>query len=431
MGRIILAIPNNPAGRVALDHLRQNSETQFGAVFEGTLGGRLSKQAAQNDRPGLDEIFNHTYVSLTTPEDQEPTVLNSILQFHNNDKAKQGDAKGYVECGDLDRKLQRSLTVAVTPRIGAPLDLSTSPAKHNDYLNLLATSNAHSRGAKGKNVRVAIIDTGIHSSVTPNPVPIEEYHDIVNDIHHTGSAPIPHTTLIDVNGHGSAMAMIISEVAPDAVLSVIKICVDDPQLWDAMAGLGQALYVGAKVISFAFGFTSTANMCCVCGTSGKTQSDVFKLFLENIANLDPTQGLKIEPPIVVTPTGNDGSARGFLYPAGYECVLAVGSVDSTQTRSLFSNYGTVHSSYIMAPGGQENNTGTTTEYVGSGPSNTLFLGTSPAVAYATGMIALIRSDPRFTYTNRAAFLDKVFQYCSPKPTNISEQKEYGEGFISF
>src|SRR6185369_283000 len=159
-------------------------------------------------------------------------------------------------------------------------------------------SAAHAAGVKGKGVTVAIIDTGIDSSITPSPVYVEEYHDIVRNQH---LAPIVGGTVTgvnDANGHGSAMAKVIAEVAPDAQLCVIKICDNNPQLWDAMAGFGQALYANADVISFAFGFTTTGNLCCTCGTSGKTQSDVLRLLLDNIAKLNLTPRIA---PVVVAP----------------------------------------------------------------------------------------------------------------------------------
>lgn len=430
MGRIVLAIPNTMAGDVALDHLRKSSYSAFSATFQKTLGEVLSRQAAVRERAFLDGALRHTYVSLLTLEGTEFTTINQILGFHHNVNAQPGDTHGFVERADIDRPMGYALTPSASPRIGVPLDLK-APAEHANYLSLLNVPAAHARGVKGGNVRVAVVDTGIDDSVIPSPVSIAEYHDVIADLHYTYPWGSPAPTLNDANGHGSAMAMIIAETAPDAELYIIKICDDDPTLWDAMAGLGQALYVNAEVISFAFGFVSNANMCCTCGVTGATQSDVFKLLLDNIASLDATQGLKIEPPIVVAPTGNDNSGRGFLYPAAYDSVLAVGSVDTGKSRSLFSNYGTLHASYVMTPGGQEDSSKTITEYVGEGPKGLKFVGTSPAVAYASGMVAVVKSDKRFSYSNRKAFVDYILSKCSPKPTNVNQQKENGEGFFSF
>jgi subtilisin family serine protease len=430
MGRIILAIPNTPAGEAARRHLFNNAQAEFGAKFESTLGEVLLSESKARDLPFLDAALDHTYVLLTTAEGAEFQTIGQILDFHNNSNARTGDTHGFVERGDIDRPMEPALTPPSSPRVGAPLDL-TAPANHADYLALLNVSAAHARGVKGGGVSVAVVDTGIDASVTPSPVGIKEYHDVVNNLHYTRPRHRPPSTFSDPNGHGSAMALIIAETSPDAELCVIKICDDDPQLWDAMAGLGQALYAGTQVICFAFGFKSTKNTCCTCGASGKTQSDVFKLLIDNIAALDPMSGLKIEPPIIVAPTGNESSARGFLYPSAYDSVLAVGSVDTSKSRSLFSNYGTLHSAYLMAPGGQEDTAKTVTEYAGEGPTGAKFFGTSPAVAYASAMLALLRSDRRFTYTNRAAFVDHILNKCSPKPTNVNQQKEYGAGFISW
>jgi hypothetical protein len=85
----------------------------------------------------------------------------------------------------------------------------------------------------------------------------------------------------------------------------------------------------------------------------------------------------------------------------------------------------------MAPGGQEDNTGAIVEWVGEGPSGQKFYGTSPAVAYTVGMIALLKSDPRNVYATRSHLVDNVIHHCSPKPTNVNEQMEYGEGALAF
>ena len=424
MGRIIIAVPNSPAGEIALKHIQQQP-TFFDVTIKMTLGGALSPQPVPNERYRLDLTLKHTYLLLTT-EKNEFDVITRILRHHNNPQARPGNTRGFVEVGDIDRPMSAALTPAASAALGVPIDLNLG--NHANYLTQLNVSAAHAAGVKGKGVTVAIIDTGIDSSITPSPVYVEEYHDIVRNQH---LAPIVGGTVTgvnDANGHGSAMAKVIAEVAPDAQLCVIKICDNNPQLWDAMAGFGQALYANADVISFAFGFTTTGNLCCTCGTSGKTQSDVLRLLLDNIAKLNLTPRIA---PVVVAPTGNESDSRGFKYPAAYDSVVAVGSVDSAAKRSLFSNYGRVHSTYLMAPGGQEDNTGAIVEWVGEGPSGQKFYGTSPAVAYTVGMIALLKSDPRNVYATRSHLVDNVIHHCSPKPTNVNEQMEYGEGALAF
>src|ERR1700752_1109336 len=266
MGRIILAIPNTDAGDAALAHLRQNSQSEFAATFQFTLGEVLARQARLRDRAFLDGALRHTYVSLLTSEGVEFTTINQILAFHQNVNAQSGDTHGYVERGDIDRPMRPALTPSSSPGIGVPLDLK-APAEHANYLSLLNVPTAHARGVKRGNARVAGVDTGIDDSLLPSPISIAEYHDVINNLHYPypGGGPPPPPTLNDSNGHGSAMALIITETAPDAQLYVIKICDDVPKLWDAMAGLGQALYASAGVINFSFCFVFHVNMWCTFG----------------------------------------------------------------------------------------------------------------------------------------------------------------------
>jgi Subtilase family len=83
---------------------------------------------------------------------------------------------------------------------------------------------------------------------------------------------------------------------------------------------------------------------------------------------------------------------------------------------------------LMAPGGDKSNT-VPTEDVGNG-GGTPCCGTSVATAYATGMLALLWSDPRYHKLDRDQFLDKVIQKHCVR-SNTQPQNEYGAGLIQY
>lgn len=133
--------------------------------------------------------------------------------------------------------------------------------------------------------------------------------------------------------------------------------------------------------------------------------------------------------------GNESWTTGFNRPAEFSDAVAVGSVNSNDYRSTFSNYGSAnHPYYLMAPGGEENPASVVTEDVGKGgtiPPNSCY-GTSVATAFASGMLALLRSDNRHRSQNRSDFLrDVVNNYCQ-RPSHASHnQAEYGAGIIAY
>ncbi len=100
-------------------------------------------------------------------------------------------------------------------------------------------------------------------------------------------------------------------------------------------------------------------------------------------------------------------------------------------RSEFSNYGTLgHRWHVMAPGGEKTPQGEITEHVGTGSSGGKCSGTSPAAAYVSGMLALLRSEPRYESCARDQFLDSIMRdHCERAPG--VEPLEYGSGQIVY
>jgi subtilisin family serine protease len=118
-------------------------------------------------------------------------------------------------------------------------------------------------------------------------------------------------------GHGTMIAGIIHLVAPTARLLPVKVFGDDgtSDLATILSGFYWAVGQGAKVINMSFSMSN--------------YSAEFSSALEYAVS----QGV-----ILVASAGNDGN-QVVVYPAGYSQAMAVASVNNSDQRSTFSNYG--------------------------------------------------------------------------------------------
>ncbi|GAB4310434.1 MAG: hypothetical protein Kow00117_03920 [Phototrophicales bacterium] len=171
----------------------------------------------------------------------------------------------------------------------------------------------------------------------------------------------------DMYDHGCGVAGIIAAnqddgfglagVAPNALILPYRVLDADGigSYSDIANAILQAVSDGADIINLSLG--------------GFRRSD----FMEDAVNYAVSQGV-----IVVAAAGNTGQ-EGLLYPAAYDSVMAIGSVNSSGTRSLTSTYGTGLTAY--APGDQ-------VLILSSNGNHRIDSGTSFASAFASGVLAL-------------------------------------------
>lgn len=179
-------------------------------------------------------------------------------------------------------------------------------------------SQAWAVGLTGEGIKIAIIDSGVasHSDLT-----IAGGKNVISDSSSSSYA--------DENGHGTHMAGIIAAqgisggvkgVAPDASIYAVKALDADGEGYtsDIISGIDWAIQNGMDIISMSLG----------CDESSTA--------LKNAIDTAYNNGL-----LIVAAAGNDGNARGtgtnIEYPANYSSVIAVGAVDSTNTRASFSS----------------------------------------------------------------------------------------------
>jgi thermitase len=220
---------------------------------------------------------------------------------------------------------------------------------------------------------VAIIDTGIDGT----------HEDLINRVIAgmnfvtEPDTPIPSGTNSDDNGHGTAVAGIIGANANNGKgiagvnwhvkLMPLKALDNNGSgtEGDVIAAINYAKDNGAKIINMSFG----DDRC----------PPEYSPDLENAINNAYNAGL-----LLIGASGNGGCST-VTYPAAYSNVIAVGSLNSHDQRSSFSNYGSELD--VVAPG--EN---IYTTYWVSGQSNQyypFFSGTSASTPFVSGLASLI------------------------------------------
>ena len=170
--------------------------------------------------------------------------------------------------------------------------------------------------SEGQNVTVATLDTGVnanHPAIKDQLVP--GYNAL------TGS-----TDATDDNGHGTFVAGVISQVAPDASIMPVKVLNNLGQgtVADASEGILWAANHNAHVINMSLGLYTNS------------------ILLQLSINYAQVRG-----DLVVASAGNSntGSRR---YPASYPGVIGVAATDSNNHKASFSNYGS--NAKVSAPG---------------------------------------------------------------------------------
>jgi thermitase len=238
---------------------------------------------------------------------------------------------------------------------------------------------------RGQGVTVAVIDTGLdlnHVGIAPRLAPSSAWLDLVDgDLHpHEGftvtciswrgktctqTGPVKTGNGVFF-GHGTAVAGVVLQSAPNATLLPIRVLNSD--------GFGSATHVamaidhaikhGAKVINLSLGtFEPVAAIDQMLAFAGQ-------------------QGV-----VVVAASGNTGDTN-VMYPArtaagaNFPHAISVGSVNATDKKSWFSTYGLLE---MLAPGES-----ISTLYPGDAMAYAI--GTSFAAPWVSGTAALILGD---------------------------------------
>ena len=244
---------------------------------------------------------------------------------------------------------------------GNPDPYLTDPTSYRyQYMHDTVDSYAAWGVTTGKGVTVAVIDTGVKAN--HEDLPNLRRVEVTNGNESLG--------LDDATGHGTHVAGIIGAamgngkggagIAPGATILSLRVVNAAGYIYDSalIAALRTAVKNGAQIVNISIG--------------GTAYNAVFQKVINEATEAGVT---------VVAAMGNDGT-NCLNYPAGYDNVIGVVSVDRTNNRASGSSYGTWGD--VAAPGAAV----WSTTYNGSYSPKS---GTSMASPVVAGVAALYKS----------------------------------------
>ena len=240
--------------------------------------------------------------------------------------------------------------------ITATKDAAVADPWHLDHINLpddlnndpnIDIDNDHLRPA------IAIIDTGVAHNIPELQGRVHKVADLIN----LDDDPD------DDNGHGTALALLALQVAPDAVIHAVKVMDENGvgTYADIAEGTFRALDHHIDVINISLG--------------GYAPSQILQ---------DAIQYAWYKGTVVVAAVGNDGFKNHPFYPAAYANVIGVTAIDRNNRPHPQANQGDYVD--LAAPGVE-------LSYVRDCQQHTID-GTSAATALVAGAAARIASDRR-------------------------------------
>ena len=171
---------------------------------------------------------------------------------------------------------------------------------------------------KGEKIRLAIVDSGVDPTVKEIKSQIVLWRNFLD-----GSVPLGRNGRVpyDWDGHGTSIASVIVQVAPEVEVMVIKVfdmeTMSDVPLsrWNVylvVAGLFWAVQNGADIISLSLALKSDFELLRETAEFCWENNTVLVTCLGNVY-------------------GNDGQITGY-FPAAYDTTIAVGGVEKINER---------------------------------------------------------------------------------------------------
>lgn len=174
-----------------------------------------------------------------------------------------------------------------------------------DYEKIIELNELREKFGKGKGIKIAILDTGLDLKWR---IPTAFTMNMQNKS----------LSIQDESGHGTMVAGIIYNIAPEADLYIFKVLNDKGHgtVGNIMDGITGSMNLNCDII------------CLSLGGAG-VMPEVFH------GKLDEARRKGIT---LISPSGNSGK-YGIEYPAKRQDVWAIGGVDENLKRADFSNFG--------------------------------------------------------------------------------------------
>lgn len=207
-------------------------------------------------------------------------------------------------------------------------DYYSSNAEHSQWnLSAISIEKAWDIGCYGNDVKVAVIDSGIYNHPDLKNKVLQGYNYIDNSMDTT-----------DNIGHGTYVSGIIATECNDEYITgiahqakIVPLKCFDNEIKTTASMIANAIYdaidiYDCDVINMSFGMDESL--------TNRTLQLSVAYAIQNGC-------------IVVASVGNDGSDKEY-YPAKYDNVIGVGSINESKSRSWFSQYNNTVD--IVAPG---------------------------------------------------------------------------------
>ena len=341
----------------------------------------------------------YRFYRLRVPEGQENFKIN-YLQFYYKHQvihalASHGMDPEILRWSNNHLQIVPNSILSIRHTGGMPSVGFSATSTHDDYKSICGFKAGYSTLSTGTHKRIQVLDTGLD---TVSSVNVVRSFNAVDD-----SKP---TDVADDHGHGTAVAEVIGDLCPSAQFIICKVADDTGRAseWDTLSALGVDAQAEIINISLAFGLDDI--LCPNCGRESRSsRSAVFENLLHEL-NDDP------DGPLIVAAAGN-GSLSELSFPARFDNVIAIESINKAKELSRFTNRSTIdhagdtHKNVFVLPGGEEDTNANPTEYVGTSTSGAQYYGTSFAAAYASGLIAEFWTQPTHSSKDRNALLSEL------------------------
>ncbi|MED1540119.1 S8 family peptidase [Bacillus inaquosorum] len=355
-----------------LAHAQNISEKEVIVVYKNKAG----KETVLDSNAEVEQQYKHLPAVAVTADQETVKELKQdpdILYVENN--------VSFTAAGSADFKV---------------LSDGTDTSDNFEQWNLepIQVEQAWKAGLTGKDVKIAVIDSGISP------------HDDLSIA--GGFSAVSYTSSYkDDNGHGTHVAGIIGAkhngygidgIAPEAQIYAVKALDQNGSgdLQGLLQGIDWSIANGMDIVNMSLGTTSDSQI------------------LHDAMDKAYEQGV-----LLVAASGNDGNGKPVNYPAAYSSVVAVSATNEKNQLASFSTTG--DEVEFSAPG-----TNITSTYL-----NQFYAtgsGTSQATPHAAAMFALLKQrDPAETNVQLRADMQKNIVDLG----TTGRDQQFGYGFIQY